>query len=405
MSNLTLNIPEYKKFSSRNVRVIVLDNGYFMFRQYALAFQQFGYQVRCFKVRRGDVIAPNYYRAFTDELILFKPDFVFTINFTGFDKHAKLAQLLAALEIPLFCYLIDHPLFAMLGQQANINHNTHLFVMDPSWQRIVKDYYGHDAAYLPAALNETVLDTSLRKKGNYQITFHGFSFLNVIEAYKFSEPLNKKIDINRLQDVLIGKQLSQPDKQIFEILADYEHKKGSILLFKSDLEKDRFLLRIMFLADLFYRESYLTPVSKFDGFDIFGDDSWSSILDRSKRVHAGRLKHTELLELYHNSVISLNLSSVQLPLSFNQKMLEIPVCGGFALTDQRAGYAELYGRIEYPSFNSQDDLLEKVEYYLTHDSERKEISSESAAIILNDHRYLNRVTKLDQYIEKTFRSS
>ena len=403
MTELKLNIPNYKKFSRKILRVLVLDNGYFMFRQYALAFQKIGYEVRLFTVRRGDYLAPNYYRKFTDELILFQPDFIFSINFVGFDGDGKLAQLLEILKIPLFCYLIDHPFSVLNNNEINLTLNTECFVLEQNWKTILEKHYHHTAKYLPVALNEQVINRSFSMSEQFEVTYYGHTFLKQIEGYKFANPINKNIDLNRIQESLIDKLLTQIGVDIFKILEELEEKNRRKLNFLSDIKKKQFIMRLLFLSDLFYKEKYLSALISFEEFKIFGDNSWSSILDTRKNIRSSSIKHSELLNLYHNSKISLNLSSVQLPTSFNQKMLEIPICGGFVLSDYRAEHKKIYGLEEFPYFKNSDELLDAVEYYLVHEEERVEITKETSTVILKQHRYLNRVEVLDKYIKDNFR--
>lgn len=86
----------------------------------------------------------------------------------------------------------------------------------------------------------------------------------------------------------------------------------------------------------------------------------------------GRLSLEESLKVYACSKVSLNIHHHLTDNGFNMKSYEIPASGGFQILDwqQELVNSPLDGT---PSYNSKEELLEKVQKYLGNDQERLKI--------------------------------
>lgn len=79
----------------------------------------------------------------------------------------------------------------------------------------------------------------------------------------------------------------------------------------------------------------------------------------------------------------------------NEREFKVPACGGFQVSDYIPGmerYFEL-GR-EIIALKTPEEWFQKIEYYLTHDGERKRIQEQGTARVLNEHTYRHRVRQL-----------
>ncbi|MBO9606982.1 MAG: glycosyltransferase [Paenibacillaceae bacterium] len=93
---------------------------------------------------------------------------------------------------------------------------------------------------------------------------------------------------------------------------------------------------------------------------------------------------------------SYNHNSRKIPaLSINPRTFEIAASGAFQLTDERLDLRNMYeiGR-EIVTYASPNEFLEKMEYYLQHEEERRDIALRGLARTLRDHTYRRRIDAL-----------
>ena len=74
--------------------------------------------------------------------------------------------------------------------------------------------------------------------------------------------------------------------------------------------------------------------------------------------------------------INLNISLRSIHTGMPLRALDILGCGGFLLTNYQPDFEEYFTAGEdYVYYDSREDLLALVDYYLTHDEERKQIAA------------------------------
>lgn len=73
--------------------------------------------------------------------------------------------------------------------------------------------------------------------------------------------------------------------------------------------------------------------------------------------------------------------------------------GGFLLSNYQADFLEYFTPGEdFVFFESREDLMEKLEYYLSHDAERKQIARNGFEKVANQHTYLHRVQEILNFL-------
>lgn len=84
---------------------------------------------------------------------------------------------------------------------------------------------------------------------------------------------------------------------------------------------------------------------------------------------------TEMPYIFHNSKINLNITSRTIQSGIPQRVLDILACGGFCLTNYQPEIAEYFeDGVELVMYSGLADLVTKVDYYLKHEQERKQIA-------------------------------
>lgn len=110
---------------------------------------------------------------------------------------------------------------------------------------------------------------------------------------------------------------------------------------------------------------------------VFGDGEWLNL----KNKYPNLLIEGKGL---HGEDYSKSLQSFKISLCFLRKMnddlqtsrtMEIPACGGFMLAERTSEHQELFQEdLEAVFFDSNEELLEKCNFYLAHEPIRKEIA-------------------------------
>lgn len=135
-------------------------------------------------------------------------------------------------------------------------------------------------------------------------------------------------------------------------------------------------------------------------FKIWGTE-WPTCkpFDRLVQEQGRRLKPEEYVNIFNATKININLHSsterdgIDPAGDFlNPRTFELASCGAFQLIDPR----QLLGEIFTPgkdivTFDSTEDLKDKINYYLEHDTERQDIAQAARHTVLQNHTYQHRI--------------
>lgn len=101
--------------------------------------------------------------------------------------------------------------------------------------------------------------------------------------------------------------------------------------------------------------------------------------------------------VYKNSKINLNITLRSIGSGIPLRVFDIMGCGGFLLTNYQADLFEFFEPDkDFVYYTDYDDLLAKVQYYLTHDEERVTIARNGYEKVKKSHTYQNRITLLKE---------
>ena len=107
-----------------------------------------------------------------------------------------------------------------------------------------------------------------------------------------------------------------------------------------------------------------------------------------------------LLTVYACSRINLNISLKGIEGGTPQRVMDIIAAGGFILTNYCAETAELFEEDkEIVMFRSPEELMEKADYYLSHDEEREKIVRAGYEKVLNCYTYEKKLKRLMEWVE------
>ena len=107
----------------------------------------------------------------------------------------------------------------------------------------------------------------------------------------------------------------------------------------------------------------------------------------------GAIDYYDLMPLvFKNSKINLNITLRSIQTGIPLRCFDIFGAGGFLLTNYQADLFDYFTPGEdFDFYDSEDNLIAKIEYYLSHDKERCEIAENAYKKVKNYHTYRDRL--------------
>ena len=104
---------------------------------------------------------------------------------------------------------------------------------------------------------------------------------------------------------------------------------------------------------------------------------------------------TEMPIVFHESKINLNPTSKAIRSGVPLRVFDIMACEGFMISNYQIEMAELFVPGEdFVYYESIEQIPELVDYYLEHDSERKEIAHNAFVKVRDEYSYMKRLNEL-----------
>ena len=146
------------------------------------------------------------------------------------------------------------------------------------------------------------------------------------------------------------------------------------------------------------RREYLSAVAERYGLDLYTPDA--TVTFPGCRNHGTVDAYNQAPYIYKESAINLNITLRSIINGIPLRAFEIMGAGGFLLTNYQEDFNQFFAPGEdYVYFDSRQDLLTKVEYYLKNDAEREWIAENGLRKIQEQHTYLHRAEEMLSYVK------
>lgn len=141
------------------------------------------------------------------------------------------------------------------------------------------------------------------------------------------------------------------------------------------------------------RENILQSIGTFHVIDLY---TGSKIPDKLRipniRIHGRADYEKEMPSIFNESRINLNITSSTIESGIPLRIFDILSAGGFCMTNYRPEIAKYFqDGVDLVIFSSVEDMLMKIDYYLEHDDERKEIASNGYQTLKKYHTFEQRI--------------
>lgn len=311
----------------------------------------------------------------------------------SFNYFPIISMICNTCQIPYYSWVYDCPHFTLYAKQITLPCN-HIGIFDKEMVRQLEDYGVRTVYHAPLSVDTEYFDhvitqASAKQWEKYQcdISFVGSLYTDEHNYYDllFSDEkendrgmeaaitqqcfayeedyLRQAVMENKLDIQMIEMQMKQQGLMLGE---DYFAKPEDILMAavlekKVTVEERRILLEEIARQKINFR---LYTGSK------------TKLLPELNACNRGMVDyHTQMPLVFAGSRINLNISLRSIHSGIPLRVLDIMACGGFVLSNLQPEIAEYFEEgVEIVTFNSVDECIEKIRYYLTHEEERQQIA-------------------------------
>ena len=350
-------------------------------------------------------VTPQTCSARVAEWILSHPlSFVFSINF-----FPAISYTCEHFHIPYVCWSVDSPV-PELFSNALKNRCNRIFLFDKAQYDFFSPYNPSGIFYLPLATNVKRWEQVVLSMTEDDYTRYGadVSFVGSLytEKCKYDTLVSQNILSQYTRGFVDGLLEAQfhvygynfiydnlTDRVIREIAdADPQFYHGT----DTFMDTDRYLVAHQYLGmklAAVERQRTLAALSEKFSVALYTRSDVSALPHIQARGGVSTL--TEMPKVFQASRINLNITMRPIETGLSLRVWDVLGCGGFLLTNYQAelpSYFEIGKDLD--AYESQEELMEKVQYYLSHEEERVEIAIHGYEKTARLHSYENRLAEM-----------
>lgn len=337
----------------------------------------------------------------TKQLFAEPVDFVFSINFFPF-----LSDVCQIFKLPYLCWSVDSPVMELFS--LSIEHSCNrIFLFDRAQYNEIYPFNPGHVFHLPLAVSidqkQQVIHSASADLNNHfssDISFVGSLYTEKCPYDKLTdapEYLSGYLDgLIESQILIYGGYLIE-DLLTDDIIKQFkQHLPGFYSPPYESHLTDRITVAQLYIGSKISaveRVRIMELLSSRFSVDLYTASDTSSLPLVHNRGLAKTLEEMPLV--FHNSRINLNITSKGIRSGIPLRIFDILGCGGFLMTNYQTELEDLFSPGEdFAVYESLEDLSEKCSYYLSHESERKEIAHNGFEKAAAHHTYQIRLEQM-----------
>ncbi len=336
------------------------------------------------------------------------PDLVFSFNYFPIISNVCKAE-----NIRYVSWIYDSP-YVLLYSYTAINPCNTIYVFDKELYLEFHHAGINTVHYLPMAANTERLDRilppgctcadSALENGVKQPSFlYDVSFVGSLytEKHNFFERMTTLSDYTRgYLDALMSAQMNiQGYNFIQESLSPIMEDLYQALPMEpnSDGVETREYLYAQYVINRkitgLERTALISSIAAIHRFDLFTHDRSFQL---ENLINHGTVDNfNEMPLVFKQSKINLNISLRSIKSGIPQRAFDIMGSGGFLLSNYQSDFTDYFTPGEdFEFYESKEDLLTRIDYYLTHEDERIAISRNGHDKVAAGHTYRHRVREI-----------
>lgn len=338
------------------------------------------------------------------------PLFVFTINFFPY-----IARICERLECLYVCVSVDCPVAELFDEAIKSPYNR-VFLFDYHQYEEVSVFNPNCVFHLPLGVNVDKMARGIDERlaggaelfalmdekdwYKYNVSFVG-SLYNEKDIYEKIYP--KLSDrVKGYCDGLVNAQLMLPGQQLLEAAISDGVIKAIKAADNSFYGPDNSCINISkYMAVNDYLSRHLTVIDRTESInaigsvskiDFFTASDTTAINKNYVNVHGRVNSLTQMPGIFARSKINLNMTMRSIQTGLPGRVWDVLGCGGFLLTDYRAEIPEYFQIGKHlEAYETLEEAGEKIEFYLSHEDERRSIAQAGYELVKSRDTILHRV--------------
>lgn len=385
------------------MKILFLDNDTFAKLDMIAAFKELKFTVDLFrhdKIR--ELHDPDFDEAFRLKTFGAGYDFVFSLNY-----YQQLSNVCEKYGLKYISYIYDCPLVSLYSYTV-LNKCNNIFIFDKEQYLTLRNAGIQTVHYLPLAANVRRLSAidptpAIHEKLDAEVSFVG-SLYN--ESHNLFDTLHGLSDHTRgYLDAIMEAQLKISGYFFIEelltepVLSDMQ--KARAYTHQPDgVETPAYVYANYFIARKLAeieRTRLLSAVSEHHTLKLYTHNPTPQL---PKAYNMGPIDYYDVMPyVFHCSKINLNISLRSIRSGIPLRAFDIIGCGGFLLSNYQADFADCFVAGEdFDFYEDENDLLNKLDYYLSHDSIRAEIAANGQRKLTEQHTFLHRIRQMLEVI-------
>ena len=356
----------------------------------------------------------------------------------SFNYFPMLSMICNTCQIPYYAWVYDCPHFTLYAKQIMLPCN-HIGIFDREMVKHLQEIYQVPTVFhAPLAVDTEYFDRVIQAApAKYQcdVSFVGslytdehnyYDVLGVAESGSIAESGSKSAgdsadksgsksaedDVSANNRVVSSSIDQLLEKQCFDFHRDYLRdalslQKNDVSVIINKMKEHGLMLGEDYFANpedillaavlekkvtVEERRILLTQIARMGISDFAQTDSDGRLRDYCFKLYTGSDTksnptldacnqgtvdyHTQMPLVFAASRINLNISLCSIHSGIPLRVLDIMACGGFVLSNWQSELAEYFTEgEEIALFESKDECIEKIAYYLSHEEKRKEIAA------------------------------
>ena len=391
------------------MRILMLEWKSFGNEDIISAFQELGHTVKTIPFSNKEVHhSEETETGLVSEILEFSPDFVFSFNY-----FPVVSLACKRADMRYVCWVYDSP-YVLLYSYTIIYPGNYVFIFD---KELYLEFHNAGIStihYLPLAANTDRL-RSMEQEDAFK-TFRESRWMNqsdiafvgslYTEKHQFYQRLEGITPYTRgyLEGIMAAQKHVYGYNFVQELLTpDIIADLMRVLPMQPDptsVESVEYLYAQYVInrqITATERTELLTAIGEHHSYDLYTPDT---SLTLPGCINHGPVDYYDMAPyVFKTAKINLNISLRSIKSGIPLRAFDILGAGGFLLTNYQADFADCYEAGEdFVYFESKEDLLAKIDYYLTHEEERAAIARNGYEKTAAHHTYKHRIEEMLTYL-------